>query len=109
MQAETKLLARSLQSSERIKYRTAPSDFLRFVIVNSATGVVIGSLFIATVLMSDAGGIATLISASTTSLLSATLFIAKGIALCVGIVLLVAMLAANTRARGYRFHGKDSD
>ena len=100
METRTKILERSLQPSERVFHRTAPSDFLRFLIANTATGIVIGALFIATVLMSDAGGIATLIAASTTSLLTATLFIAKGIVLCVGIVILVAMLVANRR-RGY--------
>ena len=108
MQAETKLLMRSIQPSERAKYQTAPLDFPRLLVVNSATGVVIGALFIAAVLMSDAGGIATLIDASTTSLLSATLFVAKGIVLCASIVVLLAILAATTRSRGNRFHFKDS-
>ena len=108
MQAETKPLTRSIQPCERASYRTAPLYFPRFLVLNSATGVVIGALFIAAVLMSDAGGIATLIDASTTSLLSATLFVAKGIVLCASIVVLLAILAATTRSRGNRFHFKDS-
>jgi hypothetical protein len=73
------------------------TDFVRFLVVNSATGVVIGALFIATVLMLDAGGIATLLTASTTSLLPAALFVAKSIAICATVVVLVAMLATNAR------------
>ena len=73
------------------------SDFVRFLVVNSATGAVIGALFIATILMLDAGGIATLLTASTTSLLPAALFVAKSIAICATVVVLVAMLATNTR------------
>jgi hypothetical protein len=78
------------------------TDFTRFLVVNSATGVFIGALFIATVLMLDAGGIATLLTASTTSLLPAALFVVKSIAICATIVVLVAMLATNTRSRSSR-------
>ena len=78
------------------------TDFVRFLVVNSATGVVIGTLFIATVLMLDAGGIATLLTASTTSLLPAALFVAKSVAICATIVVLVAMLATITRSRSGR-------
>jgi hypothetical protein len=78
------------------------TDFTRFLVVNSATGVAIGALFIATVLMLDAGGIATLLTASTTSLLPAALFVVKSIAICATIVVLVAMLATNTRSRSSR-------
>jgi hypothetical protein len=73
------------------------TDFVRFPVVNSASGVVIGALFLATILMLDAGGIATLLTTSTASLLPAALFVAKSIAICATIVVLVAMLATNTR------------
>ena len=78
------------------------TDFTRFLVVNSATGVVIGALFIATVLMLDAGGIATLLTAAMTPLLPAALFVVKSIAICATIVVLVAMLATNTRSRSSR-------
>ena len=78
------------------------TDFVRFLVVNSATGAIIGALFICTVLMLDAGGIATLLTASTTSLLPAALFVAKSVAICATIVVLVAMLARNTRSRSGR-------
>ncbi|MGD9195826.1 MAG: hypothetical protein PVH10_07290 [Methyloceanibacter sp.] len=78
------------------------TDFVRFLVVNSATGAIIGALFIGTVLMLDAGGIATLLTASTTSLLPAALFVAKSVAICATIVVLVAMLARNTRSRSGR-------
>lgn len=79
--------------------RPDKSDFIRSLVVNAATGASMGALIIATILMADAGGIATLISSSTTSLLSATLFITKGTALCVAVFVLVSMLAANLRVR----------
>ncbi|MDJ0513267.1 MAG: hypothetical protein QNJ62_07465 [Methyloceanibacter sp.] len=78
------------------------SNFVRFLIVNSATGVVIGALFIATILMFDTGGIATLLSKSTTSLLPAALFVAKSVAICATIFVLMAMFATHARSRNGR-------
>lgn len=75
------------------------TDFVRFLVVNTATGVVIGALFVSTMLMLDVGGIASLLKASTLSLLPAVLFVAKSVAICATVFVLAAMFATNARGR----------
>jgi len=65
-----------------------------FLVGQSAVGVLVGTLFAAFVILTDAWGVATLLSKDASPILSAGLFVGMGIAMFVPLVVATAIFLA---------------
>ena len=79
-----------------VKSHSSSSGLIKFVIENYAVGIVVSTLFGASMLVTDAWGLYTLICSDENPIVSAVVFIGVGIALIAPLVVATAIFLASS-------------
>jgi hypothetical protein len=89
-------MQRRIAEQEMTNSGSNAAGLIRFIAVQSAFGVIIGTLFAGIILLTDAWGLATLIRADESPLFSAALFVGIGVALLAPLVVATALFLTHS-------------